>query len=50
MLVDLRGRIGRLLGLPATTGHPYDVAGAKKLLAEAQLDKEILKEALEGNY
>ena len=22
----------------------------KKLLAEAQLDKEILKEALEGNY
>ena len=28
MLVDLRGRLGERLGLPATTGHPYDVAGA----------------------
>jgi len=28
MLVDVRGLIGLRLGLPATTGHPYDVAGA----------------------
>jgi len=28
MLVDVRGLAGRRRGVPATTGHPYDVAGA----------------------
>ena len=28
VLVDVRGLAGRRRGVPATTGHPYDVAGA----------------------